>query len=223
MEVVVRTRLIELFASHGEIDRALEHYVLLGDSYYQLAQLDRARDKFNEAMRLAPRGSPQRRWEVRLLHRIGDIDAQQVNWKQAISVYERIRDLAPDDEKARLTLMDLYNRFQQPARALAELDGLVQTYRESGKTQKALTVLEQVVQERPDDITLRTRLVQAYMDAQDMEGARVQLDTLGELQIQAGRLAAAIKTIQTIINLNPPNVEGYQQLLQELKSSQAGS
>jgi len=220
MDVVVRTKLIDLLVSHGEIDRALEQYLILGDTYCQMAQLDRAREKYNEALQLAPRGNPEHRWAVRILHRIGDIDLQRVDWKRAISVYEEIRNLAPDDEKARLTLMDLYYRFEQPARAIAELDGLINAYREAGKAQKIITVLQEVVQERPDDIPLRTRLAQAYLDSGDIEEALVQLDTLGELQLQAGRVKDAVTTIKAILRLNPPNADAYRQLLAQLTEGQ---
>ena len=218
MAVLVRAKLIDLLASHGDIDKALEHYMILGDTFYQMAQLDQAREKYNEALQLAPRGNPGRKWGVRILHRIGDIDMQRVDWRQAITVYERIRDLAPQDEKARMMLMDLYNRLQEPARALAELDGLLNSYRQSGKDQKIAAVLEQVIQDRPEDMLLRTRLIQVYMDEKNVESALEHLDALGELQIQAGRTKEAIRTIQTILQLNPPNADAYQELLRQLTS-----
>ncbi|HET90354.1 MAG TPA: tetratricopeptide repeat protein [Chloroflexi bacterium] len=216
MDTAVRTKLINLLISHGEIDRALEHRLVLADSYYHLAQIDKAREIYQEALRLAPRGTPGNRWEVRILHKIGDIDMQRVDWKRAIESYERIRELAPDDERARLTLMNLYYRFNRPDMAIAELDDLLKIYREGGKKQRIFTVLEDVVQERPDNIPLRTRLAQAYLDAGDVEQALVHLDKLGDLQIEAGRSEDAKATIRAIIALKPSNVEAYQQLLAQL-------
>jgi tetratricopeptide (TPR) repeat protein len=223
MNVVVRARLIDLLVSHGEIDRALDQYLILGDTYYRMAQLERAREKFSEALRLAPRGSVEHRWAVRILHRIGDIDMQRVDWRQAIRAYERICELEPDDEKARLTLVNLYSRLDQPARAIAELDGLLRALRESGKTEKIITVLEDAIQEQPDDIPLHTRLAQAYLDAREVEKALLELDTLGDLQLEAGRTQEAITTIQTILRLNPPNPDAYRRLLEQLMAGQGGS
>jgi len=216
MDTGVRTRLIDLLVSHGEIDEALEHYLILADSYYNLAQMDQAREVYQEALRLAPRGSPERRWEVRILHKIGDINMQRVDWRRAIEVYERIRALAPDDERARLTLMDLYFRFNRPERAIVELDNLLKIYRESGRTQRIFTVLEDAVHERPDNILLRARLAQAHLDAGHVEQALEHLDKLGDLQVEAGRYEDARATIRAIIALNPPNVEAYRQLLDQL-------
>jgi len=216
MNTVVRAKLIDLLISHGIIDEALEHYMILADSYYQLAQIDQARDTYQEALRLAPRGDPERKWVVRILHKIGDIDMQRVDWKRAVGVYEHIRKLAPDDERARLTLMELYYRFNRPDLALAELDALLKIYREGGKAERIFTILEDVVRERPDDIPLRARLAQAYLDAGDRERALEHLDKLGDLQLVAGRYKEAKATIRAIIALRPPNAAAYQQLLDQL-------
>lgn len=216
LNVSVRVRLIDLLISHGEIDKALEHYLALGEAYYQMAQLDRAREQYNVGLQLAPRGSRERNWAVKFLHRIGDIDMQRVDWRRAISVYEQIRDLAPEDEKARLTLMDLYYRFNQPQRAIAELDHLMRAYRKAGLTKKMLTILEEQAAERPNSIPIRTWLAQAHLDARNIPEALQHLDVLGDLQLQAGKTQDAIATVQTILLLNPPNAEAYRQLLEQL-------
>jgi tetratricopeptide (TPR) repeat protein len=216
MDTKVRTKLIDSFISHGEIDSALEHYLILADSYYHLAQMDRARETYQEALKLAPRGASGRQWQVRILHKIGDIDMQRVDWKRAIEAYEQIRRLAPEDERARLTLMDLYYRFNRPEVAIAELDSLLDVYRESGKTQRIFTILEDAVGERSDDIPLRTRLAQAHLDSGNVDQALVHLDKLGDLQIEAGLTEDAKATLRVIIRLNPPNVEAYEQVLEQL-------
>jgi tetratricopeptide (TPR) repeat protein len=216
MDTVVRTKLIDLLISHGEIDEALENYLILADSYYHLAQIDQARETYQEALRLAPRGSPERQWEVRILHKIGDIYMQRVDWRHAIGVYEQIRKLAPDDERARLTLMDLYYRFNRPELAIVELDGLVRIYHDSGKTQRVFAILGDAVRERPDSIPLRTRLAQAHLDAGNVEQALEHLDKLGDLQLEAGQYDDAQATIRAIIALQPPNAAAYQQLLDQI-------
>ena len=216
MDTAVRTKLIGLLIRHGEIDQALEHYLILADSYYHLAQMDRAREVYQEALRLAPRGNPAQRWEVRILHKIGDIDLQRVDWRRAIEVYRQIRKLAPDDERARLTLMDLHYRLNNSKQAITELDGLLRIYRERGKTQRIFAILEDIVRERPENIPLRARLAQAHLDAGNAEQALEHLDKLGDLQLNAEQYEDAKATIRAIIMLRPPNIEAYQQLLGQL-------
>jgi tetratricopeptide (TPR) repeat protein len=216
MNTAVRTKLIDILVSHGEIEEALEHYLILAESYYNLAQMDRAREIYQEALKLAPRGDPGRRWMVRILHKVGDIDMQRVDWKRAVGVYEQIRNTAPDDERARLTLMELYYRLGRPELAIAEIDNLLKINRESGKTRRIFTILEDAVNERPDDIPLRTRLAQAHLDAGNVDQALLHLDKLGDLQMDAGRTDDAKATIRAIIALNPPNVAAYKQLLAKI-------
>lgn len=221
MNTVVRTKLIDLLISYGEIDGALEHYLTLADSYYHLAQMDRAREIYQEALRLAPRGSSEHRWKVRILHKIGDIDMQHVDWRRAIEVYGQIRELAPDDERARLTLMELHYRLNQPEQAIAELDGLLKIYRERDRAKRIFTILEDAVGERPDSIPLRARLAQAHLDAGNVEQALEHLDKLGDLQLNAEQYKEAQATIKAIIMLHPPNIEAYQQLLDQLSEGES--
>jgi len=216
MNTGVRTKLIDMLLSHGQIEQALEHYLILADSYYNLAQIDQARDIYQEALKLAPRTDPARRWEVRILHKIGDIDMQRIDWKRAFSTYDRIRRIAPDDERARLQLMGLQYRMNRPDLAITELDELLNYYHENKMDQRIVAVLEDAVNERPEDIPLRTRLAQHHLNTGNAEEALKHLDKLGDLQLNSGRPGDARATIRAIIALNPPNVEAYQQLLEQI-------
>ena len=216
MDTKVRAKLIDLLSSYGAVDQALEHYMILADSHYHQAQMDQTRETYQEALKLTPRGSPERQWRVRILHRIGDIDMQRVDWKRAVEVYEQIRTLAPDDERARSTLMDLYYRLNRPERAIIEMDNLVRIYQESGETERVFTLIEDAVRERPDDIPLRTRLAQVHLDAGNADQALKHLDRLGDLQLEDGRYEDAQATIRAIIALQPPNVAAYQQILDQI-------
>jgi tetratricopeptide (TPR) repeat protein len=221
MDTTVRSKLIDILVSHGKIEEALEHYLILAESYYNLAQMDRAREVYQEALKLAPRGGHRQRWTVNILHKVGDIDMQRVDWKRAVGVYEQIRKIAPDDERARLTLMELYHRLGRPDLAINELDDVIKAYREHGKKQRIFTILEDAVDKRPDDIPLRTRMAQVHLDAGNVDQALQHLDKLGDLQMNAGRTEDASATIRAIIALNPPNVEAYKQLLTQI-NGQAG-
>jgi tetratricopeptide (TPR) repeat protein len=171
---------------------------------------------YQEALQLAPRGSAERRWEVRILHEIGDIHMQRVEWRRAVEVYERICKLVPEDERARSTLKHLYYRLDRPELAIVQLDSLLTIYRKSGEVERVFALLEDEVRERPDNIQLRTRLAQAYLDAGDAEKALGHLDKLGDLLLEAGRYGDAKATIRAIIALQPPNVVAYEQLLDQL-------
>jgi len=65
---------------------------------------------------------------------------------------------------------------------------------------------------------LHSRLAEAYRAAGRKADAIAQYDALGEIQLDAGHVQDAIKAIQTIIDLGPPDLEGYQELLQNLQA-----
>ncbi|MFZ5916793.1 MAG: tetratricopeptide repeat protein [Chloroflexota bacterium] len=216
MDVTVRSRLINLLVSRGNIDGALSEYLALGEAYFQLAQIDKSLSKYNEALRLAPRGSDEKAWTVKILHRIGDIHMQRVDWRQAFDVYQRVKQISPDDERACLSLVDLHYKMGNAQYAVRELDGLVGRFFREQKLQKAMAILRDAVQMRPAEEPLRLRLAEAYLATGRKEEAVNELDALGDLQLKAGRAEQAIETIRRIVQINPANVESYRQLLRQI-------
>ncbi len=216
MEIPTRTTLIKLFISHGEIDQALDQYMQLADTYYQLAQIDKARETYQEALSFAPRGSTGKQWALKIYCHLGDIDMQRIDWRRAIQDYEQAKSIAPEDEKARISLIELYYKVGHNTRAIRELDELMTIYKAAGKTRKMLTVLEEQVHLRPSEIALRSRMARLYVETGLKEQAIQQLDALGELQLQAGAKKEAAATIRAIIALGPTNLDDYTQLLAQL-------
>ncbi|NLE45478.1 MAG: tetratricopeptide repeat protein [Chloroflexi bacterium] len=212
----VRTKLIDLLISYGYIDDALEHYVKLAESYYHMAQMDRAREIYQEALPLAPRSDRSSQWQTEILHLIADIDMQRVDFKSAMRIYEQIRKVDPSNERARLVLMELYERFGHRDLFVAELNALTDMYRKGEDKQRMFAILEEAVRKYEDDIPLRIQAAQAYLDAGVVDKALKHLDKLGDLQLEGGRIDDARKTVRVIIALNPPNVEDYRLLLQHL-------
>ncbi len=215
MDVNVRTKLIELLVSYGQIDRALEQYLALADTYYQLAATEQARDKYQEALALAPRGSTSRLWSNQIMHKIGEMDTQRGDWKRAISTYEQIKKVDPQDEKARMILIELYYKVQ-PQRAIQEIDEMLKDYRAAGKTRRLVPILEDQVRAHPADMALRARAAQACIEAGLRAEGLGHLNQLGEMQLNAGLVKQAAATVRAIIALNPPNVQAYQRLLAKI-------
>lgn len=216
MDVVARARLIDLLISFGEIDQALEQYIALADAYFQLAQVDKAMEKYTEAMRLAPRASDEQGWRVRLLRQMADVQLRRANWREARQLYQRLLPLAPDDDRARLSLIDLNYKLGQGKLADREVVAMLEHYRSEGISDRALALLQEAVRLHPQQMALRARLARAYIDAGMREEAIAELDTLGELQLDAGLREQAMATVRFIISLKPGNVEAYRQLLSQI-------
>jgi len=219
MDVQTRSKLISVLIEHGEIDQAIEQYMALADAHYQLAQIDLARETYQEAMKYTSRASDGKSWTCQILHRMGDIDSQRLDWRRAIQDYQQIKSLAPDDDRARLALIELYFKVGDSVRAIKELDELLISYSTTGRASRIIPALEEQTQNHPNEMGLRMRLARAYIGAGMNAQAVEQLDALGELQLQAGLRKEAATTIRGIIALNPPNVEQYRQVLAQISTT----
>jgi tetratricopeptide (TPR) repeat protein len=216
MDVVVRSRLIDVLISTGEIDQALEQYLSLADAYQGLAQADKALEKCMEAMRLAPRASNETEWRVQLLRYMSDVHMRRADWQGAADLYMQIVTRAPDDERARLNLIDLYYKSGRVKEADSETVALSDYYHARGEDERALSLLEEAVRLQPHQMPLRARMARAYIDAGMHDKAIQELDALGELQLDSGLRKQAMATVRFIISLNPKNVDAYRQLLAQL-------
>jgi tetratricopeptide (TPR) repeat protein len=216
MDVVVRSRLIDLLISSGEIDQALEQYLSLSDAYYQMAQIDKALEKYAEAMRLAPRASDEDEWRMRLLRKIAEVQVRRANWRAAVDAYRQIVASAPNDERARLNMIDLHYKLGRAKEADAETVAMIEHFRSVGEDERVLALLQEAVRLQPQQMALRARLARAYIGVGMQEEAIHELDTLGELQLDAGLRKQAMATVRFIISLKPKNVKAYQQLLSQL-------
>ena len=217
LDLATRTRLIDMLKQHGQIDRALEHYLAVGDAYYQLAQVDKARDTYQEALKLAPRGDAAQNWRARLLRLAAEIDIQRFDWRQALGAYKDLRVLDPNDERTVITLVDLYYKVGQPINAVGELDNYLKHLVRGGRGAKVVGILEDMVRQRPSDKNLVDRLSRLYLQQKRTAEAIELLDKLGEAQLEANETKAAYETIEKILALKPPNAASYRQLLAQLR------
>jgi tetratricopeptide (TPR) repeat protein len=215
MDVNIRTKLIEMLVSYGDIDRALEQYLALADVYYQLASAEKARETYTEALQLAPRGTTSRLWTTKILHKIGEMDAQRGDWKRALQTYEQIRRFDPGDEKAQLALIELYYKIE-PQRAVKEIDELIKEYRANKTLRKLGPIVEEQVKLHPRDMALVGRAAQICIESGLRAKGIEYLNQLGEMQLNAGLNKQAIATLRAIVALNPPNVNDYRTLLTQI-------
>jgi tetratricopeptide (TPR) repeat protein len=217
MDLVVRTRLIDQLAERGLVDEAVSEYVDLADIYYRLAELDMARKTYTTALRLAQQGA-NRAWSVKLMRRMADIDMQRLDWRQAQRIFEQLRTLEPDDITVRKSLIDLYLRLSQRPQVSAEIDDFLAHMQSTGRRGEAIPFLEELVSEYPGQEILRRALAEEYRVAGRIPEAAAQLEALVDLLHNAGDREGAIQIIETIMAMNPPNMEHFKTLLAKIKS-----
>jgi len=217
MDINVRQRLIDLLIDYGQVDRAIEEYISLAEVYYSLAELDNARGAYTKALDLARKYQKEAGWQVRILHRLADIDTQRLEWKSALEIFKQICVVNPRDEKASLRVIDLHYRLGEDAKAENEMERHLKYLETESEYIHSIEFLETLREEMPQEVALRQRLAAAYESQGKIEETIAELDALGELLLDAGQNTQAIETISKIIDLNPPNMEQYLQLLAQMR------
>ena len=219
INIPARTKLIDLLMQQDRMEEAIEQYMELAELYSQMADMDGTRKTFAEALDLARRSSVQPQWELKILHKMGDLDLSLLDWRGALRTYEQIQELDPADDKAGNLAIDLNLRLGQEEQAGRVLDRNLEYLVAHGKSTAAMNLLEELAREYPGKLILHSRLAEAYRAAGRTADAIAQYDALGEIQLDAGQVKDAIRTIKTIIDLSPPDIEGYQELLSNLMAN----
>ncbi|NTV37401.1 MAG: tetratricopeptide repeat protein, partial [Anaerolineaceae bacterium] len=84
MDLALRGKLIDLLLSQERVDETIQQYIKLADMYYQLAELDLAKQAFTNASRLTQDGTGHRDHAILILNRIADIDLQKLDLRSAL-------------------------------------------------------------------------------------------------------------------------------------------
>lgn len=217
MDVVVRSKLIDLYISSQNIEQALDQYLTLANSYYQLAQVDRALEKYNEALRLTADMPDADTWKAQILSSMGDIYNQRFDWGQAAASFEALRKIRPNDERTARQLVELYFKQRKIDQAVSALDSLLTLYQQQNRYEKSAELLKELVINYPENMPLRERLATIYSQNNMKKEAIAEFDALGEMQMEKGLWDDAAKTIQRILDLGPEDAEGYRLLLSKIR------
>jgi tetratricopeptide (TPR) repeat protein len=152
MDLGARSHLIDLLITRGQIKDAIQEYLELAEVYYNLADLNRAREMYNEALQLAQQSRLDWSLLIDILYHMADIDVQSLDWRHALRIYEQIKTMNPEDPKARANLIGLSIRLSQENQAEAEWKNFQALLNESGELNKTVPFLENLTSEYPQVI-----------------------------------------------------------------------
>lgn len=218
VNIPARHRLINLLVQVGKVDEAVRQHLRLAELHGDMAQIEEKRKSLGQALRLAEQRSGSGEMKLEILHQLVDIDMSRLNWRGALDVYKQMQPLDSEDEHIPLSIIDLHLRLGQDAEAGRALDRYLERLVREKRGSQIIGRLEELTREHPGTVGLHERLAKGYLAAGRKSEAISQFDALGELQIDAGQTERAIATIQKIIELQPPEVGGYLELLRNLKS-----
>jgi tetratricopeptide (TPR) repeat protein len=219
MDVTIRRSLVELFKSSARDEEALQELMNLANVSYLMADLDKTRRVYEEALTLSRNSTNPRQWVVTILNKMADLDLQSLNFKSAIRIYEQIRALTPQESAPRLAMVDLHIRLGQSDRAVAEIEDFLKVMDASRQPAKATQFLDDLLNDHPDNTLLQKTMI-AYYTRHNASGKAVQkMDALAERLLNEGNKEGSMAAIQSIIALNPASAQEYQRLYAQLKAS----
>jgi tetratricopeptide (TPR) repeat protein len=216
-DLAVRQRIIDLLVAQDKVDDALQEYVNLADLFYRLAELDKARQTYLDALNVAKKSKDNRTWGVNLLLKVADIDMQRINLRQALRVYEQIRSIQPDNPSVRSQIVSLNFRLGLESAGMKELDEYLVFLETSGRRQDAIQFINDLLIDHSKLIDLRRRLADLYLRNNQTIEAVTQLDAAADALLTSGKHYEAINLLETIITLNPPNTQEYRTALENLR------
>ena len=189
----------------------------LAESHYRLAELEKARQTYLAALKVAQQSRNNRTWGVEILTKVADIDMQRLNFRQAVRIYEQIRTIQPDNLAVRNQVIQLQFRLGQPAAAMTEVDSYVTVLESSGQRGKAIEFLENLLKETGSNLDVRRRLADQLAHVGRVDDAVAQLDAVADAYAGQNKMMEAINILETIISLKPSNVEVYRLALEDLR------
>jgi tetratricopeptide (TPR) repeat protein len=217
VDMEAHNSLIDLLVERGNAQETIQEYTKLAETYYNLADLAMARKTYTRAFRFAQQSNIDRNTKVKLMHRMADIDVQSLDWRNAIRVFEQIRTMEPEDEKARDMIFDLNIRLGQENQAMSELDNYLNHLISVHRTTEALEYINGKIIENQTQSALYRRLAEIYRLLGRKEEAITQLEIAKEMYLQMGNRKAAIESLMTILALNPTDAKVYQRMLVDLQ------
>jgi tetratricopeptide (TPR) repeat protein len=217
MNIEIRQREIDLLEEYGLTDEAIQEYINLAEVFFPLAELDSARTAYTKALALSqsvPNGEVVR---MKLLQRLADLDIQRLDWDSAIATYMEISEISPGNKKASISIVDLNYRLGKSRAAETEVERYLGLFDPAQNKEVLEDYLTNLITEIPREEFIIRQLVDFYTGLGEQEQAISQLDGLGDMLLDAGRKEDAVAVIQEIVSLNPPNIEEYQKLLEQLQ------
>lgn len=216
LNIEVRKRYIDILEGYGQKDQALREYVNLADVYYSLAELESSRETYQRALELISAVPHEKDWKKTILNRMADIDIQRLDWDSSLEVFKELRELYPEDSENSKQIVELYYRLDEPRKAGHEMERFVSVHDPEADQDKIIRYFEELKEENPLKAGIRRHFSSYYQSIGEKQGAITELDLLGDMLLDEGDRSGAVRVIEDIIDLNPPNVQEYQKLLDQL-------
>ena len=213
MDLEYRSNLIDHFIATKQSKAVVEELIKMAELQYSLADLNEARKTYTRALQYIQKSSLGEQWRVRLLHRVADIDIQRLNWRQALTLFEQIISIRPDDLDANHKLIDLNFRLGEHSQAVSGMEEYVQALNDESRGKDVITFLEKLEADWPQQAPLKRLLAEQYQSEGRTKDTLRALEETVQILMESGDRSDAAELIQKFIIRNPDEASKYRHLL----------
>ncbi len=217
LDTKARQSLIDHLVFRGQQEEAIGEYIRMAEVYYNLADLNEARKTYTKGLRFIEQASLGEKWRVAVLHKIADIDVQSLNWRQGLTIYDKICSIVPDDFDANRNRINLNFRLGERKQALIATGDFVEVLKRKGRSVEAVDFLDGLAENWPKEAMIKTLLADIYQNLGRTQDAIKQYDDARTIFFERGNTEGAVVMLKKIIALNPENVDIYQQSLKDIQ------
>jgi tetratricopeptide (TPR) repeat protein len=207
----LKERLGELYDQTGQTENAIEHWLETGQWHEAQGHTAEAVRHYRHLKSLTPENYESRRRLARIAEDEGDfpgalselrdwavVTFQRQDHEQAIEVLRRIRALDPEDTDSRVALVQEYAAIGHSEQRYEALCDLEEHYCRIGELQRAVQVLNELKELRPQDLDLTLRSIDLMVKAGDIkEAVQAGIDLL-ELHLQAEDVQQAAQAARRV-------------------------
>lgn len=219
LDLAARQSLIDQLVFGGQNEEAIQEYFKMADVYYSLAELADARKTYTKGLRFVEQAGLGEKWRVKILQKIADIDVQSLNWRQGLTIFEKICSIVPEDLEANRKRIDLNLRLGDRKEALNAIDDFLRVLKKDNRPDDAVEFLEKLCSDWPQEAMIKSLLAERYQDLGRTQDAIDQYDDARAILFDRGNKEGSVAMLKRIIALGPDNIDEYQQLLQNLESN----
>ncbi|MEL6180679.1 MAG: tetratricopeptide repeat protein, partial [Myxococcota bacterium] len=128
------------------------------------------------------------------------------NLSRAVREYERILDADPGDLRVRLKVGDLQAKQGNVDAAIEAFDYVARAHANMGFMLKAVAVYKRIIQISPENVTILTRLAEAYLQQGLMSDAMAYYNAVAQIMVKQNDPDGYVRTLLRMLEVDPSNV-----------------
>lgn len=200
----------EKLVNKGKIEAAIKEYIkLVEDNPKDTNILNRIGDLYSRIHRIKD--------AVKYYRDVARIWADDGFYLKAIAMLKKINKYDPSVLEVYSELGDLCLKQGLPSEALGYYQYLAEYYSKNNQFQEAAQIYSKLVQMAPDNIIVRGKLAEIYVQISEIDKALQEFQAIGKMLISKGRVQEAIQVYNRALKLDPNNLEMILDLANSLK------